>query len=127
MQTTITSTQAELDLEDQAIGTSLVNFFRTIGGVISIAVMSAIMNNKLATELNQFPDGGLMIAAAKAGGQAMMHLTHEQQAIIAAAYVKALHVVFIAHIPFAGLTALFALFVRQVKLQDNGPSAAMMH
>ncbi|KAI8866936.1 MFS general substrate transporter [Ramicandelaber brevisporus] len=126
MQTTITSTQAELELEDQAIGTSLVNFFRTIGGVISVSVMSAIMNNKLATELHQYPDSDLLLAAAKSGADAMKQLAPEQLMMVSDAYVKALHVVFIAHIPFAGLTALFALLVRQIKLQ-GGAGPAMVH
>jgi EmrB/QacA subfamily drug resistance transporter len=51
MQPLILAAQNILDLRDMGIGTSIVTFFRTLGGSVGVAALGAVLSNRLAAEL----------------------------------------------------------------------------
>src|SRR5207249_5467714 len=51
MQPLILAVQNALDLRDMGAGTSTATFFRSLGGSLGVAVLGAIMTNRLSVEL----------------------------------------------------------------------------
>ncbi|KAI8871764.1 hypothetical protein GQ42DRAFT_161794 [Ramicandelaber brevisporus] len=121
MQTIMSAGQSQLDRTTLASGTALINFFRTIGGVFGLAIFSAVLNSKLASEieLSRPNDSEFVIDIARKGFLVFNQLNAEQLTAVKEAYVVALRSVFIAMIPFAGITFLLSLFYRHVPLPSR--------
>ncbi|KAM9976182.1 hypothetical protein ACTFIR_010023 [Dictyostelium discoideum] len=107
-----------------SISTATVSFFRTIGGVVSVSVFSAILNQQFSQNLN----GLLEKDAFVLGGMSphnfnmenLKHIKnpiHQQQ--IRDAYQSALSIVFLSAAPFAGLGCILILFVKNQKLRTT--------
>jgi MFS family permease len=52
---TVISVQNAVDWGQRGIATALIQFFRTIGGSISVAVMGALLNSRMAARLAAMP------------------------------------------------------------------------
>ncbi|KAI8865550.1 MFS general substrate transporter [Ramicandelaber brevisporus] len=129
MQTILSAGQSQLDRTTLASGTALVNFFRTIGGVLGLAIFTTIMNSKLTSEIEHARpnDAVFVIGIARKGFEVFDKLNEEQLAVVKEAYSTALRTIFIAMVPFSVLTFVISLFYIHVPLpsrnQDNQSAA----
>src|SRR3954452_2828904 len=60
MQPLVLAVQSGLQPRDMGAGTSTATFSRSLGGALGVAVLGALMNNRLAAELPAAPGGGSM-------------------------------------------------------------------
>ena len=128
MQVLVLSVQNSVPYKDLGVATSAATFFRSIGGSIGVAVFGEIFANRLAASLP---------ATMRAAGQASVHLTPKQldglKSVHPLAYGQylhafshALHVVFLASVPFALVGFVLALLLKEVPLRrTTGRGAGM--
>ncbi len=113
----VQSTSAYRDL---GVATSGVTFFRTLGSSFGAAIFGAIYANVISHTLQD--------ALAAAPGidsrivtspKALHQLPADQIAPIIDAYAHAIHVVFLAAVPVAGVALVLALFLKEVPLRES--------
>ena len=97
-----------------AIVTSLVTFFRTLGGIIGLTVMSSVVNNKISESL---PSGDT--SASFNSLTSISQLPPAILALVQNAFADAIHWAYIAILPFACLAAIGAFFLRDVKIEKT--------
>ena len=131
MQVLILAVQNDAEYKDLGVATSTATFFRSIGGSLGVAVFGAIFANRLAASLHA--------TGAQLGqlGGSSIHLTpaqlsslkHSQPLLFAHflhSFNEALHVVFLAAVPFAALGIIFALLLKESPLRrTTGRGAGM--
>jgi len=131
MQVFVLSVQNSVDYRDLGVGTSAATFFRSIGGSLGVAVFGEIFANRFAAALP-----AQLKASAQFAGGGGMHLTPAQLKTMKHAYPQvfeqflnafnhALHIVFMAGVPFAVLAVICALLLREVPLRrttGRGPA-----
>jgi hypothetical protein len=121
MQVMILATQNSVPIRDLGAATSTVTFFRSIGGSIGVAIFGEIFANRLAAHLPA--------SLAKAGASAS-HLTPSQLKAMRSsnvvafnqylhAFQHALHIVFLAAVPFAAAGVILALMLRESPLRTT--------
>jgi EmrB/QacA subfamily drug resistance transporter len=131
MQVLVLSVQNSVDYRDLGVATSTVTFFRSIGGSIGVAVFGEIFANRLAAHL---ASGGP--ALTKLGAtvhqltpEKLRALKHAQPAMFDQflhAFQPALHVVFLASVPFAALCIFIVLMLKETPLRrTTGRGAGM--
>jgi MFS family permease len=122
MQVLVLSVQNSVDYRDLGVATSAATFFRSIGGSIGVAVFGEIFANRLAAALKT---GGAQLGALSGSAT---HMTPAQLKALKAAkpdlfahfltaFNHALHIVFLASIPFAALGLVLALMLKEVPLR----------
>jgi EmrB/QacA subfamily drug resistance transporter len=120
MQVMVLAVQNSVPFKDLGTATSVATFFRSIGGSVGVAIFGAIYANRLAASL---PD-----SLRRAGG-ASAHFTPADLERLKArdpdvfaqylhAFDHALHIVFLAAVPFAALGIVLALLLREVPLRN---------
>lgn len=123
LQTATVAVQAAVDIKDMASATALLTFFRSIGGVVGIAIVGAIFNNKLSSgiiaRLPSLPleDIEKLVNSVEAIHQSPPDV--RDAAILA--YMEAFHLVYTICIPFAGIAFLLFLGLRSNKIAKNTP------
>jgi EmrB/QacA subfamily drug resistance transporter len=131
MQVLVLSVQNSVDYRDLGVATSTVTFFRSIGGSIGVAVFGEIFANRLAAHLAA---GGP--ALSKLGAtvhqltpEKLKALKHAQPAMFDQflhAFQPALHVVFLASVPFAAVCIAIVLMLKETPLRrTTGRGAGM--
>ncbi len=131
MQVLVLSVQNSVDYRDLGVATSTVTFFRSIGGSIGVAVFGEIFANRLAAHL---ASGGP--ALAKLGAtvhqltpEKLTALKHAQPGMFDQflhAFQPALHVVFLASVPFAAVCIAIVLMLKETPLRrTTGRGAGM--
>ncbi|KAL1914279.1 uncharacterized protein VTP21DRAFT_9060 [Calcarisporiella thermophila] len=123
-QTSIIAAQATLVPQDMSSGTTLIAFFRTIGGVIGVAIFSAIQLNIIQESLSGLPNGAVLIETANKGIEFISTLSPEDQKIIGVAYGEAFHKVFIAMTPLTGIMILLTLGLKHIELTPQASAAS---
>jgi len=128
MQTMILIVQAAVPPKEIASVTAGINFFRTIGFVIGVAVMGAVINNSLTSSLgpeaSNFASGSI---------DSLNQAPIEVQNMVRNAYVKALSLAFQVSIAFGGMSLLFVLPLKHIPLKkflagdNNNAAAAAVH
>jgi EmrB/QacA subfamily drug resistance transporter len=122
MQVLVLSVQNAVDYRDLGVATSAATFFRSIGGSIGVAVFGEIFANRLAAALAGAggPAGKLGDTAAHLT-PAQLHALKASQPVLfdhfLTAFNHALHIVFLASVPFAALGLVFALMLKEVPLR----------
>jgi hypothetical protein len=131
MQVLVLSVQNSVDHRDLGVATSAATFFRSIGGSLGVAVFGEIFANRLAAALHT---SGAQLG--KLSGDAM-HMTPAQLRALKAsqpalfdhflgAFNHALHITFLASIPFAVLGLVCALLLKETPLRrTTGRGAGM--
>jgi EmrB/QacA subfamily drug resistance transporter len=131
MQVLVLSVQNSVDHSDLGVATSSATFFRSIGGSMGVAVSGEIFANRLAAHLSHGS-----VALQTLGARAV-HMTPAQLKELKAtqpgvfngfmhALQPALHVVFLASVPFAALGIVLALLLREEPLRrTTGRSAGI--
>ncbi|RUS29735.1 major facilitator superfamily domain-containing protein [Jimgerdemannia flammicorona] len=118
MQTMTLAAQSSVEYKDVAVVTTLINFWRTIGGVLGIAISGSIFNNKLLASLTSL-QLDFSIAAARTNVAYVQMLPEAVKGQVINSYVQSLSLVFIVGTPLAGVTFLASLFVQHFKLKKT--------
>ena len=101
-----------------AIVASIVMFFRCLGGVLALTIMSSIVNNKLSAALSEFFPSGLNSSAINSLGL-IQSLPPSVLALVQNAFSDAVRWAYIALIPFASLGVIGAVFLREVHIEKR--------
>jgi len=111
IQTLLIVTQFSVQKSDMAVATATNSFVRTMGGVIGVTVMGAILNTVLKQKVS-----GDLLNIALSGYSAITTLPAAQQSTVFSGYVDALRTVFIAGVPVSGLAVLFSFAITRKAL-----------
>jgi hypothetical protein len=116
-----TAIQIVLPLDEVAIGTAAVVAFQSLGGAVFVSVGNNILQNALlsASRNNMLP-GVDVQAVIDAGASAFRDIVPaEELPALLEVYNDALHKVFIAAIPMAGLAVVSCLFLEWRNVKDQ--------
>lgn len=97
MQVIVLAVQSSVAARDMGVATANVNFFRSVGGSIGVAVFGAVFNTQLASQLTRLlpPDAAAQLAAAgRNGAAAIAQLPAASQAAYVQGVADALTTVF---------------------------------
>jgi EmrB/QacA subfamily drug resistance transporter len=122
----LVAVQNAVEHRDLGAATSAVSFFRSLGGSLGVALFGALLANRLADQLAQrLPPGtSLDPAALQASPDQLKSLppaVHEQ---VTLSFAHALHLVFLAAVPFAIAAFVLATRLRELPLRSSRRIAA---
>jgi len=101
-------------MQHLAVVTSLVAFFRTFGGITALTLMSSVVNNKIASSI---PAGET--ASSLDSLTSIDALPPAVKKQVQDLFANAIRWAYIALIPFAGISAISTLFLREVKITKD--------
>jgi hypothetical protein len=102
-----------------AIVTSLVTFFRSLGGIVALTLMSSVVNNKIA---NSIPSG--QRTSSFRSLTSIQSLPPSVLIQVQNAFSDAIRWAYIALIPFVGIAAISTFFLREVKITRTAEEEA---
>lgn len=113
-----------VDYRDLGVATSGVTFFRTLGSSFGAAVFGTIYANVLSHRLPAAIAASPGVDPKVVSTPAELHQYPEATiAPIVDAYAHAIHVVFLAAVPVAGIAFVLALFLKEVPLRGTSRAA----
>ncbi|OIV38583.1 MFS transporter [Mangrovactinospora gilvigrisea] len=123
MQNLVLSVQNQVAPHELGAASSLVSFFRTLGGAIGVTALGAVMANKISDYIKD----GLVshhvtkVPAALSGGAAPSpeSLPQPFRGIMESAYGHGIADIFLYAAPFAFLALLSVLFIKEVPLRTK--------
>jgi len=118
LQTLLIITQFSVQKFDMAVATATNSFVRTIGGVIGVAVLGAVLNSVLKQQVDPS-----LLTAALAGYSVIVTLPAAEQASVFNGYVDALQLVFVIGVPVSVLAILFSFGITRKKIAKKAPKA----
>ncbi|ORX94652.1 MFS general substrate transporter [Basidiobolus meristosporus CBS 931.73] len=121
IQTLIFAGQAAVTHKDMGIVTTLATFFRSIGGVLGIAIFGSIYNNKLTTGLSELTFD-IPIKEALNSSTFINTLPAQERLVVMDVYVHVLRTIFFIAVGMAGLAFVFTLGIKYVKMQSSSKS-----
>ncbi|KAJ3046062.1 hypothetical protein HDV00_003812 [Rhizophlyctis rosea] len=134
IQTRVIGAQASVSLKNIAVVTSTVNFCQTFGGVIGIAIVGTIFNNKARSNLEEAL-AGIPNSSSFAGGLeaifnqpalvSQLPIPDAAKVAIIHAFVQALSLAYKIALPFAILIVILAVGVKQYR-RGGAPAAPVM-
>ncbi|KAJ2610352.1 hypothetical protein H4S08_003650 [Coemansia sp. RSA 1365] len=122
IQLSLISGQAAVPAGDMATTTAVLTFFRSTGSVFGMAVMQAIMSSNLRQTLKTIRGGFFRyneIVSSSLDNPSIIYdsiVPEELREEIINSYMHALHLVFLAMIPFAALMFLSTLPLKHIEL-----------
>jgi EmrB/QacA subfamily drug resistance transporter len=134
MQNLVLCTQNQVDAQDLGSASSLVSFFRTLGGAVGVSVLGAI----LAERVTDYVKDGLHALGVRTGGQAagggipdLSELPPPLRHVIETAYGHGIGDIYLYAAPIALIALIIVLFIKEVPLktkshmqQDDGDDGA---
>jgi MFS family permease len=117
MQPLVLAVQSKLELRDMGAGTSTATFSRSLGGALGVAVLGALMNNRLATELPAAPGGGAMSVNEPSK---ILALPEPVRQMIQEGFVTALHPLFLTAALVTLVAVVLSLFMPDIELAAVG-------
>ncbi|OCF31076.1 tetracycline efflux protein [Kwoniella heveanensis BCC8398] len=125
-QTSLVAIQAGVDRKDMATATGIRNFIRMLGGTISLAAGSAIINNRVKGLLkNVISEDVLDKVLSDPTDAARLGLSAEQLSAVTDAYAKGINGVFYFCTPVIGISVFITVFfVKRTKLKKSADEAA---
>ncbi|MFF0062917.1 MFS transporter [Streptomyces sp. NPDC005279] len=127
MQNLVLCTQNQVAPEDLGSASSVVTFFRSLGGAIGVSALGAVMANRVThyvkdglTELG--PQGAALGHGGTGGGGIpdLDKLPAPIRTVMETAYGHGVADVFLYSAPFALLAFLVTLFIKEVALKSHG-------
>lgn len=125
MQNLVLCTQNQVAAQDLGSASSVVTFFRSLGGAIGVSALGAVMANRVThyvkdglTELG--PQGAALGRGGTGGGiPDMDKLPAPIRTVMESAYGHGVGDVFLYSAPFALLAFLVTLFIKEVALKSH--------
>ncbi|MBT2441133.1 DHA2 family efflux MFS transporter permease subunit [Streptomyces sp. ISL-36] len=132
MQNLVLCTQNQVDPADLGSASSVVTFFRSLGGAIGVSALGAVLAHRVTHYVQDgLADLGPKAAAAGAGSGGsgggipdMDSLPAPIRTVMESAYGHGVADVFLYSAPFALLAFLVTLFIKEVALKSAGGAAA---
>jgi EmrB/QacA subfamily drug resistance transporter len=118
MPTSTLAVQNSVDWKDLGVATSLVTFFRSLGGAVGLAVAGALFNSKML-------HSGVPEALLRAP-QEVSKLPVEEQASVISALADAISFIFVVFTPVMLASFVLSLFVKELPLR-SGSSLQASH
>lgn len=120
MQVMTLAIQNSVDRKDMGTATSVATFFRSMGSSFGTAIFGAILTVRLNHHLQELLPGTTVTAQnMQASKEQLAQLPPNVTHGILEAFVRSFHDVFIWAIPFAVLTFIVALFLRETPLKTS--------
>jgi EmrB/QacA subfamily drug resistance transporter len=125
MQNLVLCTQNQVAPSDLGAASSVVTFFRSLGGAIGVSALGAVLSHRIS----HYAEEGL--AKLGVSGSATGHgeipdldaLPTPIRTVIESSYGHGIGDVFLYAAPFAVLALVFSLFIKEVPLRTNGALA----
>ncbi|MFD4986423.1 MDR family MFS transporter [Streptomyces sp. NPDC058374] len=121
MQNLVLAAQNDVPAQDLGTATSVLSFFRSLGGTVGVSVLGAILANRVASEMTKgLGDAG--VAPEGGGGHAVPDMTQLPDAlrpIVENAYGVATGDLFLISTPFAVLALIVVLFIKEKPLKTT--------
>ncbi|ORX98559.1 MFS general substrate transporter [Basidiobolus meristosporus CBS 931.73] len=118
IQTLIFAGQSAVTHKDMGVVTALSTFFRSVGGVLGIAIFGSVFNNKLTTGLSELTYN-IPIKEAVNSFQFIETLPLEERKVVMDVYVHVLRTIFFIAVGMSGLAFLFTLGIKYIKMQKH--------
>jgi hypothetical protein len=99
-----------------AIVTSLVSFFRTLGGIFALTIMSSVVNNKISDVFSSFSSES---SSSLNSLGSIQNLPPSLLSSVQRAFSDAIRWAYIALLPFVCIAAVSSLFLREVKIERS--------
>jgi len=126
MQVLVLAVQNSVAHRDVGVATASVQFFRSIGGAMGVAIFGAVFSNRLTVYVARFvPEGD----ASGVGGslrpnpEQLQALPPELYADFVQAFSSAVSDVFLWAVPLATVSFFLALLLREIPLREHGEPA----
>jgi len=125
MQNLVLATQNQVDPSDLGAASSVVNFFRSLGGAMGVSALGAVLSHRIT---HYVQDG---LAELGVRGSSSGHgeipdldaLPAPVRTVVESAYGHGVADVFLYAAPIALLALLFAVFIKEVPLKTKGALA----
>lgn len=126
MQVMTLAIQNSVDRRDMGTATSVATFFRSMGSSFGTAIFGAILTARLNRHLHELlpANTGITAQNIQASKEQLAAMQPEVMHAILESFVRAFHDVFIWAVPFALLTFLVALFLRETPLKTSTKEVA---
>ncbi|MET0490866.1 MAG: MFS transporter, partial [Acidimicrobiales bacterium] len=122
MQVLVLATQNSVKVSDLGVATSSVNFFRSVGGSVGVAIFGALFNTRLTAELA----GGAGAIQGTITPQAIDALPATDKAVFIDAFATALADVFLIAVPVMIVAFVLTWFLREIPLiASSGQARAL--
>src|SRR5271154_5086208 len=102
-----------------AIVTGIVSFFRSLGGIIGLTVMSSVVNNKVSADI---PSGESSSSLSSLGS--IQNLPPPIMKQVQDDFADAIRWAYIALLPFVCIAAISVFFLREVKIERSASEEA---
>ncbi|MFF8375371.1 MDR family MFS transporter [Streptomyces sp. NPDC015661] len=123
MQNLVLAAQNDVAATELGAATSVLSFFRSLGGTIGTSVLGAILASRVATEMTKgLADAGIPTGGGSGGDGAvpdMATLPAPIREIVEHAYGVATGEIFLVAAPFAFLALLAVLFIKEKPLKTT--------
>jgi EmrB/QacA subfamily drug resistance transporter len=119
MQVLVLATQNSVRVADLGVATSTVNFFRSVGGSLGVALFGAVFNSRLATNLA----GSGLVVPEPVTPQVISSLPAGQQVTFIDAFADALTTVFLIAVPVILVGFLLSLLLKEIPLRSASGNA----
>jgi EmrB/QacA subfamily drug resistance transporter len=124
MQVMVLAAQNTAAGSDLGVATSSVNFFRSVGGSIGVAVFGALFTNRLAHELARTATG---VSADSVRPDTVAELAPGVRADVVGAFATALTDVFLVVVPVAVVGFVLTLLLREIPLRSGAKTEVSSH
>ncbi|WP_405458529.1 MFS transporter [Streptomyces sp. NBC_00101] len=124
MQNLVLAAQNQVDPSDLGAASSVVTFFRSLGGAIGVSALGAVMANRVSHYVTDgLSDLGVKGTGGTGGGiPDLATLPAPVRAVVESAYGHGVGDVFLFAAPCALLAFLFAIFIKEVALRTTSGS-----
>ncbi|WSY68568.1 MFS transporter [Streptomyces sp. NBC_00885] len=132
MQNLVLCTQNQVSPEDLGAASSVVTFFRSLGGAVGVSALGAVMANRVTRYVKDGlaelgPQGAALGHGGTAGGGIpdLDRLPAPIRTVMESAYGHGVADVFLYAAPFALLAFLVTLFIKEVALKSHAKESAV--
>ncbi|AWE51196.1 MFS transporter [Streptomyces nigra] len=125
MQNLVLATQNQVDPSDLGVASSVVNFFRSLGGAMGVSALGAVLSHRI-THYVQDGLAGLGVRGSSSGHGEIPDLDSlpaPVRTVVEGAYGHGVADVFLYSAPIALLALVFAVFIKEVPLKTKGALA----
>ncbi|MFE5920666.1 MFS transporter [Streptomyces sp. NPDC056468] len=125
MQNLVLATQNQVAPSDLGVASSVVNFFRSLGGAMGVSALGAVLSHRIT----HYAEEGMAKLGVQGGSSGhgeipdLDALPGPVRTVIESAYGHGVADVFLYAAPIAFLALLFALFIKEVPLKTKGALA----
>ena len=127
MQVLVLAVQNAVDPKDLGTATGAATFLRSMGGSFGVALLGAVLSNRLASNLADLLPGGHLPAGVspdtlKGSPAAILGLPPAVRGPVVEAFARSIDTVFLVGVPIAIVGFAISLLLREVPLRSGRPA-----